>query len=292
MITRIIEGNHYDSRLPGHSYTFYTTGYDVCITDDGIEYYYRLRNYDGDEVCSCKPVEIKAPKELTWEQLDEDIKKCHFWVCHPGGSEAEMNLFVYGEVKGKKINAEIEWADAHLVRNRDITRALIKKLGFFEKVEFLKSVSRWTGTGYRDNLYVLDDKWLVTVHCNEYTGSGFVDTFEFSDYQEVRNREKEFGRRASKLAKITEVPWKIAVMAGHIEDDDEAIEVLRKIRRARTAFLKDPDPDYLIELDCGYERRNAAINALLEEEVLRQLDCTSQKRTRDLAMYMAGRDLK
>ena len=56
--------------------------------------------------------------------------------------------------------AEVEaWAEAHKVYSREITLRLAKELGYFTEVKFLRSVSRWVGTGYKDYIYVIDGKW-------------------------------------------------------------------------------------------------------------------------------------
>ena len=94
----IRRGNFYDSRNGGHSYSMWTSGYDVCITEeDGKEYFYQIRNYDHNVVTMIAAVEIVDAQEISWEEVSEDIRKEHFLTLNPNGSEAEMNIFVFGE---------------------------------------------------------------------------------------------------------------------------------------------------------------------------------------------------
>ena len=182
--------------------------------------------------------------------------------------------------------AEVEaWAEAHKVYSREITLRLAKELGYFTEVKFLRSVSRWVGTGYKDYIYVIDGKWQVTVSANNYNGGTFNDNFRIEDYGKIVAQEKAFGRRVARLAKKAEVPWNIAVFVGHMQDDDAAVQILKQVKSARGVATKEQQ----WELSCGIGRRTAAIEALLGETFDR-LNCHGQNATRTLANYLLGRE--
>ena len=279
----ITRGNNYDSRIGNHSYSMWTTDYDVCIEDKGNKYFYQLRNYDRNRVTTIAPVELDGATEIAWDELNVNIRKAHFHTINPNGTESEMNLFVYGEVEGAQINAENEWAETHTVYSREITLRLAKELGHFEKVEFLRSVSRWVGTGYKNYLYVIDGKWQVTVSANNYSGGDIYDSYQIEDYTKIVAQQKAFGRRVARLAKKAGVPWNIGVFAGHIESEEEAVSILKQVRSARGTADKSLQWD----LSCGIGRKTAAIEALLGD-TWRKLNCSGQRQTTILADYLLG----
>ena len=282
-ITRITKGNPSDSRIGNHSYSMWTTGYDVCIEDEEQKYFYKILNYDSDIVRKIDPVELHDETEISWDELNVNIKKAHFQTINPNGSENEMNLFIYGEVEGAKINALNEWAESHKVYSREITLRIAEELGHFEKVKFLRSVSRWVGTGYKNYLYVIDDKWQVTVSANNYSGGDFYDSYQIEDYTKIVAQQKAFGRRVARLARKAGVPWNIGVFVGHIEEDDEAVSILKHVKSARGTA----DEELQHELSCGIGRRTAAIKQLLGE-TWEKLSCSGQRQTTILAYYLLG----
>ena len=178
---------------------------------------------------------------------------------------------------------DTKWAENHNVYSREITLRLIVELGYFEKVEFLRSVSRWVGTGYKDYIYVIDGKWQVTVSANNYSGGDFYDSYQIEDYTKIVARQKAFGRRVARLAKAAGVPWNIAVFVGHIENDEEAVSILKQVKSVRGTA----DESMQWELSCGIGRRTSAIEALLGE-TWRKLNCSGQKQTTILADYLLG----
>lgn len=175
------------------------------------------------------------------------------------------------------------WATTHLVHSEEITLALLDKIGQFYKVEFLRSYSRQTGTGYRNYVYLIDGKWQVTVITNLYSQfSGFHDDYELEEYAPIVERKKAFGHRVARLAKAAGVPWAIGVFAGHIEDNAEAIALLQRVKAAKANVTED----LRYELSCGISRRTAAIEEILGD-TWSLLSCTGQKQTSTLASYLA-----
>lgn len=286
---QITKENKYDSRIGGgRIYSIWAIGYDVCITEeDGKQYFYRLRKYDHDVVDSIDPLKITDAVDIHWEELNDNVRKKHFERIYPNGTEADRNLFIYGEEKGGRINEENEWAEAHLVYDRETTLRIAMELGQFENVEFVRSNSRWTGTGYKDYIYVIDGRWQVTVSANNYNTGTFYNSYSIEDYSKIVAQRKAFGRRMKRLSRQANVPWNIAVIAGHIESDKEAISILNLVKKARGTA----DKDLQWELSCGIGRRTAALETILGEN-WRKLDCSGQNRTTTLANYLLGEDVQ
>ena len=286
---RVYEGNIYDSRVGNHSYTQYTTGCDYLITEpNGQTYAYRLRAFDL-RVSVEKLVDVivlDTPREISWESIDEEVRSAHFDVLFPNGTEFEKNLFVYGDVEGQRRNDEIKWAEDHLVYDRNVTFRLREEVGDFTKVRFLRTISHAPGTGYKSHIYVVDEKWQVTVTSGVYdqrTGE-FYASYAVEDYATIVASQKSFGRRVSRMAKVAGVPWEIGVFVGHIADENEGIEILKSIKAARGTADKSLE----WELGhCGIARRTAAIEELLGEN-WGKLKCRGQNQTTTLANYLLG----
>lgn len=283
---KVTIGNFYDSRVGDHSYTMWTTGADYCIEEaPDKRYYYRVRTFWDAVVTKIDATALENSRVIPWEEVNTAVKAYHFEALFPNGTESEKNLFVYGDEKGRQINAENEWADAHKVYSRDVTLQLKAELGQFSTVRFLREVVYAPGTGYRAYIYVVDEKWQVTVDAGEYdsrTGK-FYASHKVEDYTKVVASEKAFGRRASRMAKAAEVPWEIAVFVGHIASDEEAVSILKQVKSARGTA----DERLQWELKCGIGRRTAAIEALLGE-TWGKLNCRGQRQTTTLANYLLG----
>ena len=95
--------------------------------------------------------------------------------------------------------------------------------------------------------------------------------------------QKAYGRRVARLAKATGVPWNVAVFAGNIADDAEAIEVLKAVKAAKGTA----NESLQWELSCGIGRRVAAIEMMLGD-TWHKLSCSGQKQTTTLADYLLG----
>ncbi len=101
-------------------------------------------------------------------------------------------------------------------------------------------------------------------------------------------KKKAFGYHVTRLSKKAGVPWQVAACAGEIEDKELAVYVLKKIREARERL--DPK-DYVtrLALGCtGKKKRIITIKEILGEEVFSLLYCDSQRRSKDLAIYLLG----
>lgn len=270
----IRRGNFYDSRNGGHSYSMWTSGYDVCITEeDGKKYFYQLRNYDHNIVTNIEPVELVEAQEISWEEVSEDIRKEHFAILYPNGSEAEMNIFVFGEEKGREINSEREWAEAHLVYDITTTLQIAEEIGRFEEVELRKTFRKWNG-GCECYSYLIDGKWFITVTENNI----IID-----EYAKIVAQKKAFGEKVHRIAKKAKVPWKIASFVGHIESEKEAVDILKRVKKARGTA----DECLQRELSYGIQRRTKAIETILGED-WKKFDCKGQKKTTILANYLLG----
>lgn len=276
---KVVKGNYYDSRIGNHSYAMYTTGYDFCVIDNSGEAFFQVRYGDYYRVTAIKPVELKDPRVVSFNSLDERDKAEYFdRKLKEKYSEEDRNIFIYGPEEGQKINEEIAWRKAHMVYSDQITRDLAEKIGHFNNFRYVRSYSRMAGTGYKDHVYVVDEKWQVVVHA----GNG--DYFTISDYSKEVERKKDFGRRVAKLSKKAGVPWNIGVFVGYEKDDEKALELLKKVK----SFKGKATEKQSYELGCGIGRRTSAIVEIIGEETFDKLYCCGQKATQTLASYLAN----
>ena len=165
-----------------------------------------------------------------------------------------------------------------------ITHQLRKQIGDWDKATLVQRVSRWTGTGYVNFIYHIDGKWEVTVMTNCGGGnSEFYDALVVKDLEEVKEAQRDFGRRCADLAKEVSIPWEIAVFAGNVESDSEAIRLLTIIKAAKG---KAHCSSLRHELACGINRRTSAIRQLIGDEVFDAINCRGQRATKTLASYL------
>ena len=88
-----------------------------------------------------------------------------------------------------------------------MTLRLREELGEFQTVRFVKSYSRWAGTGYRNYVYVVDEKWQVTVVGNCYSGGEFYDSYQVEDYTKIVASQKAYGRRVAAIEMMLGDTW-------------------------------------------------------------------------------------
>ncbi len=170
-----------------------------------------------------------------------------------------------------------------VIYNEEITDSIKKELGEIKSVEFIKSYTRWTGTGYRNYEYVVNNNRQVTVFANNYSSDGFYNSYVIEDLEKIIADKKAYGRRVGTLAKKAGVPWNIAVFAGNLPDC-EAVEILKRISMARFA---EKSKSTIWELsNCGINRRVSAIKRLIGEEIYEKISCSTQNQTKKLAEYL------
>lgn len=175
--------------------------------------------------------------------------------------------------------------NTNLIYSEDVTKRLREELGDFSVVRFVRSYTRWVGTGYRNFVYVVDEKWQVTVSAC-YTSGVYFNSYNIEDYKQIVASKKAYGRRVSRLAKQAGVPWDIAVFTGNLADDGEVVAVLKAVKAAKGTA----DKATRWELSCGIGRRVAAIEKLLGGDTWKKLSCRGQRQTKTLADYLLGEE--
>ena len=93
--------------------------------------------------------------------------------------------------------------------------------------------------------------------------------------------KKSFGKRVSLLAKRAGVPWEVAVFAGQVADDNEAVNILKAIKLAKNNITEDLS----YELSYGINRRVDALSKVLGT-TWEKLNCKGQRQTSTLASYL------
>lgn len=286
MERKIFRGNPYDSRM-GKPCAMWTEGYHYKIVEpDGRTFWYQTRNYDHLTVAHIQePKNFSYPKEITWDDLNVKIRLEHFQTLFPEGSEEEEILFVYGEEEGSKIIELNKWADAHLIENRYVTKLIVNHIGRFQKWVYQNSHRRkWATCQTYYTTYLVDDKWLVTVERTSSYSRYEPDRYEIrvEDYAPIKEQKKAWGRRLSTIARKAGVPWEIAKMVSHL-DDDEAIKILCYIKSIRESNISEK---LQWELSCGKNRRCNALEVLLGKEYFNKIHCSSQYHSELLASYI------
>ena len=288
VICKVIVCNPYDSRMGGRSYAMWTEGSDYCVVcEDGAEIWLQTRH---GWTSSCKeiekPKEVFCEQEMPWADVSSSVKREVYRILFPAGNEEEENIFALGEEEGNRLNEENAWLKDHVI-NGEIswTKRLLSRIGRWDSIQYVRSVSHWVGTGYKSYIY------RVTVGDKTYEVKFRVtgpDSYSFCceeiDLAAEEAKRKEYGRKVSALAKKAGVPWNIASLL----EDKDAKGNLEALKAAKAVHERELSEDIVHELYCGIARRNDAICGLLEEAAL-AFAFDGQVRSRRLADYLAGR---
>ena len=137
----------------------------------------------------------------------------------------------------------IEFAKAkksELFCREETVLKIVRQIGFFSKVEVIKG---WRHGQSESNVFLIDDKWQVTMTWDEGNRSSIgatvnsewrePDSFVIEDYAKIRAQQKESGRTARKRSEATGVPFDIAFYVDHIKDDEKAKKILTYIKEAK-----------------------------------------------------------
>ena len=177
------------------------------------------------------------------------------------------------------------WLENHRLYNTAVTLKVAKEIGYFENVEFLRYIPNFSQAGARDYLYLVDDKWQVTVYSKRYGFSEYFENYIIEELVDVEAKQKAFGRRVARLAKEADVPWEIGVFAGHLEEDDEVISVLTAIKAAKGNI--DENQSTQLSSETNPEQRTAVFMQLLGD-IWQKLNCHGQRSITTLASYLVS----
>lgn len=163
---------------------------------------------------------------------------------------------------------------------------LVGAIGRWDSARYIRSVCHWVGTGYKTYYYRLSaggktyDAWF------EVTGP---DTFMWG-YEEIDLAAEKAAKRAyyakvKSLADEAGVPWAIASLLK--DKDGDRQKNVAALAEARQIHFSNLDDETVHELQCGINRRIAAISDLLMRSELFNLN--GQVKSRRLADYLVGR---
>ena len=84
------------------------------------------------------------------------------------------------------------WLENHRLYNTAVTLKVAKQIGYFDNVEFLRYIPNYSQAGAKDYLYLIDDKWQVTVSSKCYGYSEYFDNCiieELVDVEAIKNAD-------------------------------------------------------------------------------------------------------
>lgn len=271
----IVTGNFYNQKTP-----FISVGCDYRITEeDGTEYFYRYRFENGENKISVlEPIEIIPGSEIEWGEMNIPIREEHFKHVFPDGVDEETKiLFIYGEEEGNRILDKM-WAESHIIQTKETTLKLIEKLGRFKTFRRLRTTL--LSNTSRLDVYLLDEKFQVTI----YT-SGNNISYTIEDYSSAVADRKNYVRRIRSLSSKTNIPFEVASLVGHIEEEKEALNLLNKIKDSKR-FVTEKRKEEL--LSGNLHIMNRCLTTILGDKTFKTLRIQSRKKSVTLASYLAG----
>lgn len=149
------------------------------------------------------------------------------------------------------------------------------------EVEFFESVSRSRGTGYINEYYrVVGTDAAIVISRNLYSPEGFYDSTDIlPDYF----REKRvYGQRCRAIARRINCPMEVALACGpeHVED------FVARVRDVKKSGRKVTGAEAHELLECGIDRRKAAIKEVLDDERIEFIGYMGQLNTMRVAQYI------
>lgn len=178
-----------------------------------------------------------------------------------------------------------KWLETHRLFNTAVTLRITKEIGYYDKFDFLRSIVDYSSSRGKNYLYLIDEKWLITIYTRTFGFSEFFYKYSIEEIVDVESKQKEFGRRVARLAQEVDIPWEIGVFAGHLESDEEVIEVLTAIKTAKGTA--NDDQSLQLTSAINSEQRTAVFEQILGK-TWHQLNCKGQKATSTLANYLVN----
>lgn len=220
------------------------------------------------------------------QELPEIFKKSGIFMELKNLSDEEMrNLSPdqWFEMKNVKSTKHFD-----IGRNGEKLYDRLKNEGYeIEWVEFVKSWSRWTGTGYTSSMYKnKENDLLITIDYNCGGGqSDFWNSTSFSKLSDYESKNKNYAQEVGKSCRQFNIPFDVGLAIGA-----EGVKILSEKLQDIKNFKGREDVDYYHELSVGIGRRKSAIKEILGEEVYDKLGVGSmgQKNSSKIADYVSN----
>lgn len=155
------------------------------------------------------------------------------------------------------------------------------------EVEYYTSISRMTGTGYKDLIYRIvgtDDAIKLSLNASNNGPSRTAVIYDEGYFTERRNYAKQIGKLCKEFPII---PFQVGLVLGL--DRDIWLQVERK--KQEWGYISEWTP-ICRELKCGINRRKKALLEIFEEDLYDQLHVSSMGQTNStrLAHFFANLD--
>lgn len=231
-------------------------------------------------------------EKRSWEWLPMDVKEALYWAIEPEGSRERKNEFLFEPEEAKKRNEILLWQKAEEKKCSKLlpqdAERIYNELGRWDSVQFVKEYARKKGTGYVTRIFrvfIGEKAYEIDFSVECFSGGAIGETMSIKeiDIKAETKEKKEFGRKASSLAKKTGTPWSIASLLEN-PDWDGSAEALKKAKKIHETRLNKSD---IHELCCGIQRRNEIISKLLGDYA-NYFRLKSQSRSRKMADYLLG----
>lgn len=206
--------------------------FDVRIIEQNKRvYFYSYLLFDSGVtvIPSKRPLNLKGISDISWFELPLKLKEAHYEALYPNNNlgDYEKQCFLYGkEQTDEEIAAERKKEEEREKFENEkaeqfpiysfFAMDIYDEIGWYEKVAVIYD--------RRSIIEVLvDDKYVIK-------GKNFRIT-SIQLKSENISKKKEWGHRVTKLSKSAGTNFNFATIVGKIPDDDEAIEILKDIKK-------------------------------------------------------------
>lgn len=245
-------------------------------------------SYIGNELKQISaPAEVKDIEPFSnWFDASKPALEKMFEILYPQGDEADKYFFLKGVEPTPEQKEEYMWIRNNIVYSEEGTRAILFRIGRWDKVLSCQKFCSWPGTGYKTYVYRLSAGGKVYEAWFSVTGPGTYNwDVEEVNLEAEKKAKREYYLKVKSLADEAGVPWKIAALLKD-KDADRKSNVTALVQ-ARNIHFSVLDDESVHELSCGISRRVSEICYQLSVWA-DMFALNGQVKTRRLADYLIG----
>lgn len=231
------------------------------------------------------PAEVKDIKSVVSQSSPQE-RGIIFDILFPQGNEVDKYFFLKGVEPTPEQKEEYMWIRNNIVYSEEGTRAILFRIGRWDKVLSCQKFCSWPGTGYKTYVYRLSAGGKVYEAWFSVTGPGTYNwDVEEVNLEAEKKAKREYYLKVKSLADEAGVPWKIAALLKD-KDADRKSNVTALVQ-ARNIHFSVLDDESVHELSCGISRRVSEICYQLSVWA-DMFALNGQVKTRRLADYLIG----
>lgn len=209
------------------------------IEEEGVRYYYLINILNPNDIyLICKPKSLKDMQEIDYMYIPCELKEFHKKRMEMNDVKNLSTEKISSEIAKQKKEMEEREISKHFVHDRETTKIVMAMIGNQYKDVRIDYI------GSNLNVYVIDETWEVKVLREAGSSKRKVSITNIEDQRD------KYQRKVRRLVKETRMPWKICRIFFHDFTDQEAIVVLKQLKKDKKTAKEHPEHfDYICKYD-------------------------------------------